>query len=42
VEAQANKAKQDTEALIQAKMREQAIMALKAEGKLDADGKIKK
>jgi hypothetical protein len=31
---------QETESLIQAKIREQAITALKAEGKLTMDGKI--
>jgi len=33
---------QTTESLIQSKMRELAITALKAEGKLDKDGKAKK
>jgi len=36
------KADKEREALIQAKIREQAIVALKAEGKLTADGKIVK
>ena len=33
---------QEKESLIQAKIREQAITALKTEGKLTADGKLKK
>lgn len=38
----AQAAHQELESLIQAKVREQAITALKAEGKLDKDGKIVK